>query len=258
MSRTRVCSPRSERPTTGHRRPRARSRRHRPCGDIRLSTLVDLLLLPAVELVQRCGPTFTAHVGVLLPPRGTAFTETSLGRSDPCACGGHSRVVVGPLRLADRGPGSAEVVQEPGPDLLRQLGIGGPPPPAVDNDPPTVGGERSGHPPIVPGRRVRAQRVPRVIRLSGQGRPSGAAHAGASDACRVRRRDGSSRVRHGPGGVRVGRGSTAGPSRTAPSTSKRDPWHGQSQLRSAALNRTRQPRWVQRTPTACRAPSSSR
>src|SRR5215216_1033460 len=42
-------------------------------------------------------------------------------------------------------------------------------------------------------------------------------------------------------------GRVAGPSSTAPSTSKREPWHGQSQLRSAALNRTRQPRWVQRS-----------
>jgi hypothetical protein len=35
---------------------------------------------------------------------------------------------------------------------------------------------------------------------------------------------------------------TAGPSRTAPSTSKREPWHGQSHVRSAVLKVTSQPR----------------
>ena len=54
------------------------------------------------------------------------------------------------------------------------------------------------------------------------------------------------------GGSRRSSGRTAGPSRTAPSTSKREPWHGQSQLRSAPLNRTRQPRWVHRSDTACK------
>ena len=54
------------------------------------------------------------------------------------------------------------------------------------------------------------------------------------------------------------RGWVAGPASTSPSTSKRDPWHGQSQLRSAALKCTRQPRWVQRSETAWTAPLSSR
>jgi hypothetical protein len=39
------------------------------------------LLLRRVELVQGCGPAFAADVGVLLPPRGTAFTKTALGCS---------------------------------------------------------------------------------------------------------------------------------------------------------------------------------
>src|SRR3954451_10687313 len=59
-------------------------------------------------------------------------------------------------------------------------------------------------------------------------------------------------------GSRRSSGSTAGPSRTAPSTSKRDPWHGQSQLRSAALKRRRQPRCVHRSETPCSSPASSR
>jgi hypothetical protein len=63
------------------------------------------LLLRRVELVQGCGPAFAADVGVLLPPRGTAFTKTALGCLDPRACCGHRRVVVGSLRGADRGPG---------------------------------------------------------------------------------------------------------------------------------------------------------
>lgn len=45
-------------------------------------------------------------------------------------------------------------------------------------------------------------------------------------------------------------GFTAGPSRTFPSTSKREPWHGQSHDRSAGLNRTSQPRCVQVGETA--------
>ena len=112
------------------------------------------LLLRRVELVQGCGPAFAAGVGVLLPPRGTAFTKTALGCLDPRACCGHRRVVVGSLPGADRGPGGSEVVQQPGPDLLGQFGIGSPPPPTVDDDPPTVGGPRRGHPGIVPRRRI--------------------------------------------------------------------------------------------------------
>ena len=53
-------------------------------------------------------------------------------------------------------------------------------------------------------------------------------------------------------------GWTAGPSSTAPSTSNREPWHGQSQLRSAPLKRSRQPRWVQRSDTPWSLPVSSR
>ena len=53
-------------------------------------------------------------------------------------------------------------------------------------------------------------------------------------------------------------GVTAGPASTAPSTSKREPWHGQSQLRSASLKCSRQPRCVQRSETPCATPSSSR
>jgi hypothetical protein len=126
----------------GRRLASIRARHHR----------VATLLLPEVELVQGCGPAFAAGVGVLLPPRGTAFAETALGCPDPGACCGHRRVVVGPFRGADRGPGGPEVVQQPGPDLLGELGIGRPPPPAVDDDPPTAGGTRRRHPRIVPSR----------------------------------------------------------------------------------------------------------
>jgi hypothetical protein len=59
-------------------------------------------------------------------------------------------------------------------------------------------------------------------------------------------------------GSRGSSGDTAGPSSTPPSTSNREPWHGQSQERSAPLKRSRQPMWVQRSDTACSAPSSSR
>jgi hypothetical protein len=59
-------------------------------------------------------------------------------------------------------------------------------------------------------------------------------------------------------GSRGSSGETAGPSSTPPSTSKREPWHGQSQLVSAELKRSRQPRCVQRSDTACSPPSGSR
>jgi hypothetical protein len=111
--------------------------------------LSTLTALGRVELRQGCGPALAASVGVLLPPRGPAFTQTALGRPDPRACCGHRRLVVGPLCGADRGSGCPEVVQQPGPDLLGQLGIGSPPPPAVDDDPPTVGGPERGHSRIV-------------------------------------------------------------------------------------------------------------
>lgn len=54
--------------------------------------------------------------------------------------------------------------------------------------------------------------------------------------------------------VRRSSGCAAVPSSTLPSTAKRDPWQRQSQERSAALRRTRQPRWEQRSEphAACR------
>ena len=51
---------------------------------------------------------------------------------------------------------------------------------------------------------------------------------------------------------------TAGPWRTSPSGLKREPWHGQSQLRSAVFQLTWQPRWVQIGETATSVPSSRR
>jgi hypothetical protein len=51
---------------------------------------------------------------------------------------------------------------------------------------------------------------------------------------------------------------TAGPSSTAPSVAKRDPWQGQSHERSAALKATWQYWCVQSGETACTTPSSSR
>jgi hypothetical protein len=60
------------------------------------------------------------------------------------------------------------------------------------------------------------------------------------------------------GVARFASGFVAGPSRISPSTLNREPWHGQSQLRSAAFHATWQPRCVQRAETACSSPSSSR
>jgi hypothetical protein len=54
---------------------------------------------------------------------------------------------------------------------------------------------------------------------------------------------------------RVGSGVTAGPARMPPSTAKREPWQGQSQVCSAAFQATWQPRWVQRVETALSVPS---
>src|SRR5829696_5307152 len=51
---------------------------------------------------------------------------------------------------------------------------------------------------------------------------------------------------------------TAGPCSTSPSGAKRDPWHGQSQLRSARFQLTWQPRCVQVAETATSVPSSRR
>ena len=64
--------------------------------------------------------------------------------------------------------------------------------------------------------------------------------------------------RRGQGASRRSSGWTAGPSSTSPSTSKRDPWQGQSHDRSAELKRSRHPRWVHRIDTACSPPSPSR
>ena len=47
-----------------------------------------------------------------------------------------------------------------------------------------------------------------------------------------------------------GRFLAAGPWMTAPSVVNREPWQGQSQVASAALNPTVQPRWVQVADTA--------
>jgi hypothetical protein len=65
------------------------------------------------------------------------------------------------------------------------------------------------------------------------------------------RRDGDQQLRDTPGWVapaqreRCSSGLVAGPSSTRPSMSKREPWHGQSQLRSTALKATWQPWCVQ-------------
>ena len=54
------------------------------------------------------------------------------------------------------------------------------------------------------------------------------------------------------------RGLTAGPCRISPSGEKREPWHGQSQLRSPEFQFSWQPRCVQTGETAWSVPSSSR
>ena len=53
-------------------------------------------------------------------------------------------------------------------------------------------------------------------------------------------------------------GRTAGPSMTSPVAAKREPWQGQSQVRSAEFQLTMQPRCVQRADSSCSVPSSSR
>jgi release factor glutamine methyltransferase len=76
----------------------------------------------------------------------------------------------------------------------------------------------------------------------------------AQHACAVMRQGAPATSAH-PGapatrqGSRGSSGFTAGPSSTLPSTAKREPWHGQSHERSAALKRKRQPMWVQRSET---------
>jgi hypothetical protein len=64
-----------------------------------------------------------------------------------------------------------------------------------------------------------------------------------------------------PGSVSVStrsRSTTAGPVSTRPSHAKREPWQGQSQLRSAGFQVTWQPRCVQTGETRCSRPCSSR
>src|SRR6185436_9103640 len=56
----------------------------------------------------------------------------------------------------------------------------------------------------------------------------------------------------------TGRPASDGPLSTLPSTSKREPWQGQSQVFSAEFQVTTQPRCVQIAETLCRVPSSSR
>ena len=53
-------------------------------------------------------------------------------------------------------------------------------------------------------------------------------------------------------------GAAAGPFRTSPSGSKREPWHGQSHVASPEFQRTMQPRCVQRAETRWSSPSQSR
>jgi RNA polymerase sigma-B factor len=53
-------------------------------------------------------------------------------------------------------------------------------------------------------------------------------------------------------------GSVAGPCRTVPSVAKREPWQGQSQVCSASLKATMQPRCVQRAETETVSPSALR
>jgi hypothetical protein len=60
------------------------------------------------------------------------------------------------------------------------------------------------------------------------------------------------------GGSLRSSGRTAGPCTTAPSRANREPWQGQSQVRSAPFQSTMQPRWVQRADSARTVPSSSR
>ena len=98
-----------------------------------------------------------------------------------------------------------------------------------------------------------------------ESRCTGLALGDASDRPRVRARGraGDAGRRAGPGRCRGGAhgpvsGRTAGPSITSPCAAKRDPWQGQSQLRSAEFQLTMQPRWVQRAESSCSAPSSSR
>lgn len=55
-----------------------------------------------------------------------------------------------------------------------------------------------------------------------------------------------------------GSGRVAGPWITEPSVANRDPWHAQSQVFSALLKATTQPRWVHSALTSRSCPSSPR
>ena len=112
---------------------------------------------------------------------------------------------------------------------------------------------------------VRRVRRGRPHRDAGRGRSRPAPAFEAGDRRRrrhVRRRGrgaGGARVVAAPysSGLRSSR-CTAGPWSTSPSGAKREPWHGQSQLRSARFQLTWQPRWLQLVETATSVPSSRR
>ena len=106
------------------------------------------------------------------------------------------------------------------------------------------------------GRRARArhQRVPGEGRQGGRGVLEEAARAGRPPGLPARARL-TSAGEADRGASRRSSGLTAGPASTVPSTSKREPWQGQSQVRSASFQRVRQPRCVQRSETACSAPA---
>src|SRR5690606_23861469 len=63
---------------------------------------------------------------------------------------------------------------------------------------------------------------------------------------------------HPPSSPTGRRGVGAGPLITSPSGAKREPWQGQSQLRSTSFQCTMHPRWVQTAESSCATPSSSR
>ena len=56
----------------------------------------------------------------------------------------------------------------------------------------------------------------------------------------------------------LGNGASAGPEMTSPFGLNRDPWHGQSHVRSASFQPTMQPMWVQVAERSVRLPCSSR
>ena len=104
------------------------------------------------------------------------------------------------------------------------------------------------------GHRARARRRQDRPRLRARGR--------AGDAGRRphrRRRRGGARDRGRPPRAQGPlSGRTAGPSITSPVAAKREPWQGQSHVRSPVFQLTMQPRCVQRADSSCSVPSSSR